>query len=56
MEEAFEQYALVDDDRGDSTCDRKRILLAGRYSYEYIGRLAGIWDDADDRCGASPFT
>ena len=20
------------------------------------GRLSGIWDDADDRCGASPFT
>ena len=56
VENAFDQYAVVDDDRGDAACDRKRILPAGRCSYEYIGRLSGIWDDADDRCGASPFT
>ena len=54
-EDAFDQYAVVDDDRGDAACDRKRILPAGRCSYEYIGRLSGIWGDADNRCGASPF-
>ena len=55
VEDAFDQYAVVDDDRGDAACDRKRILTAGRCSYEYIGRLSGIWGDADNRCGASPF-
>ena len=55
VEDAFDQYAVVDDDRGDAACDRKRILPAGRCSYEYIGRLSGIWGDADNRCGASPF-
>ena len=55
VEDAFDQYAVVDDDRGDAACDRKRILPAGRCSYEYIGRLSGIWGDADNRCGASAF-
>ena len=49
VEDAFDQYAVVDDDRGDAACDRKRILPAGRCSYEYIGRLSGIWGDAVHR-------